>query len=257
MVALSATSSDGGQTLVGTMTYAGEGPIGFRATMTGPNTYAVENQWGGTDAPWNPGGTWVIGRRDAQSVVAIDILSEDGGSTLNGTMTYDGEGPIGFRAVLMPSPMAEEPASSESVTTGTAASDAAIPAASAAPAQADRFPLLPGQTIVREQKVPSESGNHYLIFQPDGNVVVYTADDQYVWGLQSITDEYAQAQSVQMENDGNFVVRDANGEHIWSALTENPDPSAYLTLTTEGVLRLVSGDTGAILWASDGVTSLP
>jgi hypothetical protein len=55
-----------------------------------------------------------------------------------------------------------------------------------------------------------------------------------------------------MENDGNFVVRGADDKHIWSALTENPDASAYLTLTPEGVLRLVSGDTGATLWASDG-----
>jgi len=126
-----------------------------------------------------------------------------------------------------------------------------------APAQADGFPLRPGQSVEREQKIPSESGNHYLIFQPDGNVVVYTADDQYVWGLQSITDRYAEAQSVQMENDGNFVVRDANGEHVWSALNENPDPSAYLTLTAEGVLQLVSGDSGAILWASDDSASAP
>lgn len=37
----------------------------------------------------------------------------------------------------------------------------------------------------------------------------------------------------------------------------NPDASAYLTLTPEGVLRLVSGVPGATLWASDGGTSLP
>ncbi len=27
------------------------------------NTYVVENQWGGADAAWNPGGTWIIGGR--------------------------------------------------------------------------------------------------------------------------------------------------------------------------------------------------
>ena len=75
--------------------------------------------------------------------------------------------------------------------------------------------------------------------------------------MQSITDRYAEAQSVQMQPDGNFVVRGASDEFIWSALTENPDASAYLTLTPEGVLQLVSGDSGAVLWASDGVTSLP
>lgn len=117
-------------------------------------------------------------------------------------------------------------------------------------AEADRFPIMSGQTIVREQKIPSESGNHYLIFQSDGNVVVYTTADQYVWGLQNITDRYKDAKSVLRESDGNFVVRGANDELIWSALSENPDPSAYLTLTPEGVLQLVSKDSGQILWAS-------
>jgi hypothetical protein len=60
-----------------------------------------------------------------------------------------------------------------------------------------------------------------------------------------------------MESDGNFVVRDADDEHIWSALNENPDASAYLALTAEGVLQLVSGETGAVLWASDGAVSAP
>ena len=100
VVALNATSIDGGQTLSGTMTYAGEEPIGFRATKTEQNTYLVENQWGSSDAPWNPGGTWVLGNRPDQNVIAIKIAAEDEGSTLNGTMTYAGEEPIGFRAVI-------------------------------------------------------------------------------------------------------------------------------------------------------------
>ena len=98
VVALNATSSDGGNTLNGTMTYQGEGPIGFKANLTQGNTYTVENQWGGSSAPWNPGGTWVIGGRSDQRVVEIDITSSDEGNTLNGTMTYQGEGPIGFKA---------------------------------------------------------------------------------------------------------------------------------------------------------------
>lgn len=116
--------------------------------------------------------------------------------------------------------------------------------------EAKSFPILPGQTIVREQKIPSESGNHYLNFQHDGNVVVIAADGSYFWGLQTITDKYKEAQSVQMEPDGNFVVRDADGEIIWSALTENLDPSAYLTLTPEGVLQLISKASGKTLWSS-------
>ena len=32
--------------------------------------------------------------------VSMDIVSEDGGNTLVGMMTYAGEGPIAFRAIL-------------------------------------------------------------------------------------------------------------------------------------------------------------
>lgn len=98
VIALQVSSNDDGKTLTGTMTYKGEGPIGFKANQTQTNTYAVENQWGGSSAPWHPGGTWLLGCRSGQNVVAIDIKSSDDGQTLNGTMTYKGEGPIGFKS---------------------------------------------------------------------------------------------------------------------------------------------------------------
>ncbi len=98
VVALDIKSADGGRTFTGTMTYAGEGKIGFRATLTQSNTYQVENQWGGNTAPWHPGGTWVIGGRTNQNVVALNIESGDKGVTLAGSMTYAGEGPIGFKS---------------------------------------------------------------------------------------------------------------------------------------------------------------
>lgn len=99
VVAINAKSDDGGETLNGTITYSGEGPIGFRAKRSGSNDYTVENQWGGDAAPWHDGGTWTIGGRSGQNVVAIDVKSDDGGETLNGTITYKGEGSIGFKGV--------------------------------------------------------------------------------------------------------------------------------------------------------------
>jgi len=98
VVALNISSSDGGKTFTGSMAYAGEGQIGFKAALTQNNTYTVENQWGGSGAPWHPGGTWVIGCRVGQGVVAVNVESSDGGNTLAGSMTYNGEGPIGFRS---------------------------------------------------------------------------------------------------------------------------------------------------------------
>ena len=103
----------------------------------------------------------------------------------------------------------------------------------------------------RARSLYSESGGHYLIFQPDGNVVLYNAANQYQWGLQSLTQNYSQSKNVLVQPDGNFAVYGENNAYIWSALTTNPDPSAYLTMAPEGILRLVSGNNGATLWASD------
>lgn len=98
VVAIDLTSTDAGKTLTGTITYHGEGPIGFKGELTGNNTYAVMNQWGGSSAPWNQGGVWIIGGRSGQNVVALKVTSSDGGKTLTGTTTYNGEGPIGFKS---------------------------------------------------------------------------------------------------------------------------------------------------------------
>ena len=89
-------SSDEGRTLLGTMRYDNEGPIGFRATRISATEWQVENQWGGVNAPWNRAGVWTIGSRPTQPVISWYIKSTDGGRTYQGTNTYKGEGPIGF-----------------------------------------------------------------------------------------------------------------------------------------------------------------
>jgi len=98
-IAFDIVSSDGGTTFHGTMTYDGEGPIGFRAKNVTGNTYVVENQWGGSNAPWHPGGNMLIGGRD-QKCVKLNIVSLDGGKCFSGEMTYQGEGPIGFKSEM-------------------------------------------------------------------------------------------------------------------------------------------------------------
>lgn len=98
-VAFDLNSPDNGETLTGTMTYAGEGPIGVKGALSDGTTYDATNQWGGSSAPWHQGGQWVLGCRPNQSIVALDVTSPDQGKTLLGTMTYFGEGPIGFKAV--------------------------------------------------------------------------------------------------------------------------------------------------------------
>ena len=98
VIKVSATSSDNGNSLSGTMQYQGEGPIGFKAIRTSGNSWNVQNQWGGNSAPWNPAGTWIIGGRPTQPVVSLKIESRDNGVSFSGNMAYKGEGLIGFRA---------------------------------------------------------------------------------------------------------------------------------------------------------------
>ena len=100
VVKVDADSQDGGCSLFGTMAYSGEGPIGFKATRIGGNNWKVENQWGGSQAPWHQGGTWTIGCREQQPVVSLHIGSSDQGNSLIGHMTYKGEGPIAFKGHL-------------------------------------------------------------------------------------------------------------------------------------------------------------
>ena len=99
VVALKYASEDGGNKLSGTMTYKREGPIGFRATRVEQNIYSVETQWGGSFAAWHSDGNWRLGSRDVQRIVAMDVASKDDGHSLNGTITYSGEGPIRFQGV--------------------------------------------------------------------------------------------------------------------------------------------------------------
>lgn len=101
IVQINITSDDNGKSFTGEMVYENEGPIGIKATQIGGNNYKVENQWGGSEAEWNPGGNWIIGGRDGQSVVELHV-SNMNSSNLVGSMTYDGEGPIEFEGAADP-----------------------------------------------------------------------------------------------------------------------------------------------------------
>ena len=143
-LALQAASNDGGKTLIGTMTYAGEGPIGVRATRSATNTYQVTNQWGGDSAPWNPGGTFVLGDHLTQPIVALSISSTDDGKTLVGTATYAGEGPIGFAGKVS----AIQP-------------EAPAHPAAPAPAPAVTAPAKPPASSRLNSATPWNAGTHY------------------------------------------------------------------------------------------------
>jgi phospholipase C len=94
------TSNDGGQTLNGNFrdTVPDELSVSVsrcQATHSSGNYYTVVE----TAAQSSRKFTWVLGSRTDKHVIAIDVESRDGGKTLNGTITYQGEEPIGFKGV--------------------------------------------------------------------------------------------------------------------------------------------------------------
>ena len=113
---------------------------------------------------------------------------------------------------------------------------------------ATKFPIPAGSALKKGVKYASPSGNHYLSLQDDGNLVVKTKNDGYIWGLDQVKKNFAAR--VELGRDGNLVAYDAQGKDIWSPQAKR-DPNAKLNITPNGALQLVSGN-GEILWSSDG-----
>ncbi len=116
---------------------------------------------------------------------------------------------------------------------------------------ATKFPIPAGTTLKRGVKYLSSSGNHHLIFADDGNLVVKTKGDQFIWGLNLVSKNFSQSDRVEVLPEGRIAVYDAKGKALWTS-SGNPAPNATLNLTFSGVLQLVSA-TGEILWSSDGI----
>ena len=134
------------------------------------------------------------------------------------------------------------------------ASDAAPAEGAAAPRNGPTLPFASQTNLVRGQRYWSQSGTHYLVFQPDGNLVVYRADGGYVWGLdrQPNTD-FQRIARVTWQSDGNLAAYTADNQWIWSALNSNPDPSAKLVINPQGVLQIVAGT--RVMWSASIPTS--
>jgi hypothetical protein len=99
--------------------------------------------------------------------------------------------------------------------------------------------LFPGQTLV------APSCYYKLVFQADGNLVLYTHSNSAVWwsGTQNEGAGYAT-----MQTDGNLVVYRWDGTALWSTGTWG-NPYAVTYLQNDGNLVVYKGS--AALWASN------
>jgi hypothetical protein len=103
--------------------------------------------------------------------------------------------------------------------------------------------LLPGQFLI------SPNYGYQLIYQPDGNLVLYRGDGAVLWNTGTFGTSPGRAE---MQTDGNFVIYDTNNNVQFSAGTFG-NPGATLALQDDGNVVIYNGST-AIYSTQTGVT---
>ena len=124
---------------------------------------------------------------------------------------------------------------------------AAVLLAVGARAKASGNGLAPGEYMfVNYADIVSNNGQYHLEYQPDGNLVAYTAAN--VPYFASNTPGTSVGVTV-MQGDGNLVVYDGTGTPIWASGTWG-NPGAFLTLDDAGSLNIMSADGSTVLWTT-------
>jgi hypothetical protein len=116
--------------------------------------------------------------------------------------------------------------------------------------------LMPGQTLKPGDFILSPSGAYKLIFQTDGNFVLYGKDSsgQYTNVIWSTSTQNKGATTVIMQTDGNCVLYVGTAA-AWATNTAG-NPGAYLALADDGIIavytaaNLTSYNSDNALWAS-------
>ena len=106
--------------------------------------------------------------------------------------------------------------------------------------------ILPSDSqLAPGQQISSPDGRYRLVFQTDGNLVIYRADGVPVWstGTWGISPNVAR-----MQSDGNFVVYDTANTPHWHTHTYG-NPGAYLSMQNNGAF-VINSASGAQLWGS-------
>ena len=96
------------------------------------------------------------------------------------------------------------------------------------------------------ERITSDDGRFKLVYQGDGNLVLYRADWTAIWSSNTYgPPNYGYAV---MQSDGNFVIYSPRGGTIWATNTNN-NPGAYLIVQNDGNAVIYSAG-GAALWST-------
>lgn len=92
----------------------------------------------------------------------------------------------------------------------------------------------------------SENGKYMLVFQQDGNLVLYKNGNNPIWA--TMTNERP-SKKLSWQRDGNFVIYDVNNNPIWATNSHNKD-AGYITLQNDGNLVIYTYNNQPV-WASN------
>lgn len=109
--------------------------------------------------------------------------------------------------------------------------------------------LESGRALQPDDRLNSSDGRWRLIYQLDGNLVLYDVNWRPIW--HTSTDGTTPGMAI-MQLDGNFVVYDAAGVPRWSSGRSFGYSGARLAMQNDGNL-VIYGPDGAPLWDSDTV----
>lgn len=110
-----------------------------------------------------------------------------------------------------------------------------------------------GKTLVPSQSLTSCSGQYKLVFQADGNVVLYdeaaSSSASTIWA--TATDGKSATRLV-MQIDGNLVLYDASGNPLWGSSEHGGviGKPGYLSVQNDGSLVIFANADDAVLWTS-------
>lgn len=106
--------------------------------------------------------------------------------------------------------------------------------------------IIPPGTFLEVGK-SYDAGGAGLVFQADGNLVVYAANGSVVWA--TYTQGKGGVQAV-MQTDGNFVIYNAAGKAIWNTGSAG-QPGAYAQVQSNGAFVIMKEN---VVWARFGYT---
>jgi hypothetical protein len=108
-----------------------------------------------------------------------------------------------------------------------------------------------GSILYPDDYVESEDGSIRLLYQQDGNLVIYdvTTDPWTpLWATGTTNDSLGY---VIMQDDGNLVLYDENDSPLWATGTDG-NSGAYMVLTDTGDLLVLRSDGFALWWSASG-----